>query len=206
MGCIERRKGVRRARGHPPGRRVAPIVHHPLSIINAPGFTLIELLVVIGVIALLMAVLLPALQRARRQAQTMVCRSRLKQWAMTLALYTENYEGHFPTSLSGWGGIWLFRGALLSGYDPNAPERSIHGFSTRDIICCPLAGKPDRSGGFVASFGTTRMEARWDRHSAPGRSRILLPRFTAAMASMRISSAGSWSGRCWAGPMSAFAI
>lgn len=158
MGCNERQNGVRRARGYPPGRRAAPIINRPLSIIHSPGFTLIELLVVIGIIALLMAVLLPALQRARRQAQTMICRSRLRQWGLTLTLYTENHEGHFPTSLSGWGGIWLFRGAFISGDDPNAPEKSMHGFSTRDIICCPLASRPDRTGGFVASFGTTRME------------------------------------------------
>ena len=44
------------------------------------GFTLIELLVVISVIVLLMALLLPALQRARNQARAVVCRAHLKQW------------------------------------------------------------------------------------------------------------------------------
>jgi prepilin-type processing-associated H-X9-DG protein len=88
----------------------------------------------------------------------MVCRSRLRQWGVTLALYTENHEGHLPTDLSGCIGIWLFRGAFLSDDDPNAPEKSMHGFRTRDIICCPLASRPDRTGIFGASFGTTRME------------------------------------------------
>jgi prepilin-type N-terminal cleavage/methylation domain-containing protein/prepilin-type processing-associated H-X9-DG protein len=121
------------------------------------GFTLIELLVVISIITLLMAVLLPALQRARRQAQVMVCRTRLRQWGMTLALYAENSQGRFPNSLGGSQGIWLFRGAFIPNDDPNAPEDSMHGFSTRGIICCPAANKPSGSGTFGASFGTTQM-------------------------------------------------
>jgi prepilin-type N-terminal cleavage/methylation domain-containing protein len=128
------------------------------SLINRHGFTLIELLVVIAIIALLMAILLPSLQRAKKQAKAVACCANLKQWAMTLALYTEDNQGRFANTLSGYGGIWLFRGAFLSGDDPNAPEVSLHRFSTRGIICCPLAAKPDRTGVFVAGFGTTRMQ------------------------------------------------
>jgi prepilin-type processing-associated H-X9-DG protein len=106
--------------------------------------------VVIAVIALLMAVLLPALQRARKQAKGVACHANLRQWGMTLELYTEDNEGRLPADLSGYCGIWLFRGASLRG-DPNAPDDSMHHFSTRDLVCCPLAIKPNRGRGFTGA-------------------------------------------------------
>ena len=59
------------------------------------GFTLIELLVVIAIIALLMAILMPALQRVRKQARAVVCESNLKQWGVVFLMYTDDHNGHF---------------------------------------------------------------------------------------------------------------
>jgi len=59
------------------------------------GFTLIELLVVIAIIALLMSILMPALQRVRRQARSVACLSRLKQWGLYFAMYAEDHDGRF---------------------------------------------------------------------------------------------------------------
>lgn len=60
------------------------------------GFTLIELLVVISIIALLMGVLLPALQTARERARVAVCKSNLKQMGLSLLIYSRDYHNKFP--------------------------------------------------------------------------------------------------------------
>lgn len=59
------------------------------------AFTLIELLVVVAIIALLMAILVPALQRVKKQAGAVACQSNLKQMGYVFTLYTEDYNGLF---------------------------------------------------------------------------------------------------------------
>lgn len=60
------------------------------------GFTLVELLVVIGIIAVLIAILLPALSRAREMAKQIRCLSNIRQVGMSIAMYTNNNKGFFP--------------------------------------------------------------------------------------------------------------
>jgi len=113
------------------------------------GFTLVELLVVIAIIALLMAILMPALQRVRKQAQAVACMSNLKQWGYIWSMYAEDNDGKFNTGASTTGGaaandwpvvLWSYymkRGALT---------------------VCPSAKKP-HSKGVRFAFGAWS----WDK-------------------------------------------
>ena len=61
------------------------------------GFTLIELLVVVGIIALLLAILLPSLAEARREAKALACATNLRQMGQAVAIYLTR-EGVYPVS------------------------------------------------------------------------------------------------------------
>jgi prepilin-type N-terminal cleavage/methylation domain-containing protein len=67
------------------------------------GFTLIELLVVIAIIAILMAILMPALQRVKKQARAIICKNNLSQYGLASRMYLNDFEGDFPYSFS-----WLY--------------------------------------------------------------------------------------------------
>lgn len=82
------------------------------------GFTLIELLVVVAIIALLIAILLPSLGKARDQAKLTTCGARLKQWGVAMNLYAQTNANQIVNKLPD-GTNWLSNGttgnALYSG-------------------------------------------------------------------------------------------
>ena len=81
------------------------------------GFTLIELLVVVAIIAILAAMLLPALSRARESARRVVCMNNLKQIYIGLRLYIDDFNGFTP--YAGMGGVYEMWWNLLTPYIGN---------------------------------------------------------------------------------------
>ncbi len=91
---------------------------------HASRFTLIELLVVVAIIAVLAAILLPALQSARASAYDVACKNNQRQLALTLALYWTDYEAppgwdYDPTGANSWKAQLYFDLLLRTDYIEN---------------------------------------------------------------------------------------
>jgi len=131
------------------------------------GFTLIELLVVIAIIALLMAILVPALEKARRQAQAIVCRSNLSQWGKIFALYANDSENALPQSIAG---------GELNDQEAYWIVATLPYYKNKDIRLCPLSqveGPPvshQHGGQYLAwgPFGTGTTNDWWADFDAGG--------------------------------------
>ena len=109
------------------------------------AFTLVELLVVIAVIALLMAILMPALQRVKKMAKAVVCQSNLRQWGLWFPMYTADNDskffGRYYTGSTHSYGAWF---EAMQPYYKNY----------RDVLLCPMASKFDPKKG-LGGCGST---------------------------------------------------
>jgi prepilin-type N-terminal cleavage/methylation domain-containing protein len=110
------------------------------------GFTLIELLVVIAIIALLMSILMPALAKAKNQAQQAACMAQLKQWSLAFMAYTNDNNGYFfQTFMGGTGFTWI---EVMRPYVGMKGGRTIDDTKANFASwCCPTTKVPQTKGG-----------------------------------------------------------
>jgi type II secretory pathway pseudopilin PulG len=134
-----------------------------MAITMVPGrrFTLVELLVVIGVIAVLCALLFPALAKAKETANRIVCTSGTRQVFLGCLSYAQDYEGYFPNNLHGLGNGYGFQTVLIdnkylveklftrSGGCPHGPD-TFRTFVGDPIRSASLAGTGNE---VVTSYG-----------------------------------------------------
>src|SRR4051812_6367170 len=144
------------------------------------GFTLVELLVVIGIIALLISVLLPALNKARQASRTTACLSNLRSFGQAWSIYLSENKGHLPYYIwrinpvtdqgadISWNGYWIGMLGTMKAQTGTmlCPETDVVPFNTRD------AG-PGGSSGFglakQAWSGAFQSEATGVLHRGPAK-------------------------------------
>jgi prepilin-type N-terminal cleavage/methylation domain-containing protein len=129
------------------GERTIGVVHDNRDDRPTAGFTLIELLVVIGIVAVLLAILLPSLQMARALTRRIGCGANLRQLAVAWHAYLDDSDGRFYKGIranvdyGGWRGLNDWWPRPLNPYagilDPNNVTEA-----TAKVFCCPA----DRGG------------------------------------------------------------
>jgi len=117
---------------------------------KAGGFTLIELLVVISIISILIAVLLPALQGARKSSRMVQCAVNLRGLMQGAQIYSNEFDGHYVPSSTGstssitpdyWFSILMENGRYIPNAKPRLPLHAGTSTAATGLLACPEADR-----------------------------------------------------------------
>lgn len=142
-------------------RRCVALVVMPVGVVKAArsgktaGFTLVELLVVIGIIAVLIAVLLPTLAKAREQANAAACMSNMRQISMAGLMFANEHKGYLIK-------FWYNDKPLMRGTETWGYRWPQYGWTyilnltikNKNVFDCPSV-RPTQLRGLLASTPTT---------------------------------------------------
>lgn len=132
------------------------------------AFTLVELLVVIGIIALLISILLPALNKARAASEKVKCASQMKQVATAVFLYADDNKGAVPIAYDSRLGSGP-QGYVVERLRPYLGDGvGLAGGDMYRMFLCPTASSGDRPGLFSIGYNSVYIFGKWwDPVTAP---------------------------------------
>jgi prepilin-type N-terminal cleavage/methylation domain-containing protein len=160
---------------------------------NRPGhaFTLIELLVVIAIVAILAAMLLPVLARAREKARSAQCAGNLRQWGLACRMYADDNNDFLPrrgqgvqvlaridrpddwfNALPVYLGLPTFQEMVTNNQPPAAHDQS--------VVICPTAENP--GGTYFLPYGMNMNLSPWNLPLATKYGEVIQPACVVALA------------------------
>ena len=131
------------------------------------GFTLIELLVVISIIALLLAILMPALGKVKDKAKTVTCASQLKQFGLAWYFYAQDNDDFNMWYGGDWanGDFWFFKLGPYLGDEKFGTGQGDTKKGALKIMVCPSARKWSNKFGDSFGYGGADMSWIWSTTS-----------------------------------------